>query len=216
MTLFLGFVSQKGGVGKSTLSKLIAREYAVHGWEVKIADMDVSQATTYNWNSRRLKNAIEPVIRVEQFRRVEDVLKIAASYDLIIFDGAPHATKETYQIAQACHLVVLPTGISLDDLEPTVKLAHELKKEGIAKEKIAFALCRVGNSESEIQEAKEYIRNAGYFILGGEIAEKTGYRRASDLGKTLVETTHGSLNRQAEIVAQSIIDQLNAIVKLEG
>src|SRR5713226_8622033 len=38
MAIFLGMVSQKGGVGKSTLARLVAREYAA-GWNVKIADL---------------------------------------------------------------------------------------------------------------------------------------------------------------------------------
>ena len=39
MAIFLGIVSQKGGVGKSTLARLVAREYAEAGWDVKIADL---------------------------------------------------------------------------------------------------------------------------------------------------------------------------------
>ena len=38
MTVMIGVVSQKGGVGKSTISRLVAREYAAAGWTVKIAD----------------------------------------------------------------------------------------------------------------------------------------------------------------------------------
>ncbi|MHC5747164.1 MAG: hypothetical protein ACYTXT_35825 [Nostoc sp.] len=42
MTVLVGVISQKrGGVGKSTLARLIAREYAA-GWDVKIADLDVA------------------------------------------------------------------------------------------------------------------------------------------------------------------------------
>ena len=37
MALKIGVVSQKGGVGKSTLCRLIACEYARNGWNVKIA-----------------------------------------------------------------------------------------------------------------------------------------------------------------------------------
>lgn len=206
--MYIGIISQKGGVGKSVLSRSVAREYVANGWNVKIADMDTSQSTSYNWNSRRLQNDIQPTIRVEQFRRVEDVVKVADQYDLIIFDGAPHATRETLDIAKVSDLVVLPTGISLDDLEPTVKLAHELRKEGIQRDKIAFALCRVGNSEAEILEARDYITNAGYFLLTGALVEKTGYRRAIDLGKTLTETAHASLNKQADTLIQSIINRL--------
>jgi chromosome partitioning protein len=45
----IGIVSQKGGVRKSTLARLIAREYANAGW-----DLDVSQGTSFNWQGRRL------------------------------------------------------------------------------------------------------------------------------------------------------------------
>ena len=59
MAIFLGMVSQKGGVGKSTLARLVAREYANAGWSVKIADLDVSQGTSFNWQARRLQHTLE-------------------------------------------------------------------------------------------------------------------------------------------------------------
>ena len=55
MALVIGVVSQKGGVGKSTCARLIAREYAHAGWDVKIADLDVSQGTSFDWHVRRLQ-----------------------------------------------------------------------------------------------------------------------------------------------------------------
>lgn len=151
MTLIVGMVSQKGGVGKSTLARLVAREYALAGWTVKIADLDVSQGTSFNWQSRRLQAGIEPVIAVERFGAVEQALKIGEHYDLVILDGPPHSTAGTLKIAEASLLTVLPTGLSLDDLEPSVLLAHELRKRGIKTTRLAFALSRVGDSESEIE-----------------------------------------------------------------
>lgn len=42
MPVVVSFVSQKGGIGKSTLARLVAREYANADWAVKIADLDIS------------------------------------------------------------------------------------------------------------------------------------------------------------------------------
>ena len=42
MALIIGVVSQKGGMGKSTIARLIARELAAQDWEVKIGDLDIS------------------------------------------------------------------------------------------------------------------------------------------------------------------------------
>jgi chromosome partitioning protein len=123
--LIISVVSQKGGVGKSTLARLIAREYAQAEWSVKIADLDISQGTSFNWQSRRLQHGIEPVIAVERFGTVEHALKVAPHVDLLILDGPPHSTAGTLRIAQASDLVILPTGLSLDDMQPSVLLAHE-------------------------------------------------------------------------------------------
>jgi chromosome partitioning protein len=213
MAVIVGMVSQKGGVGKSTLSRLVAREYALAGWTVKIADLDVSQGTSFNWQSRRLQAGIEPVIPVERFGTVEQALKTGSHYDLLILDGPPHSTVGTLKIAAASLLTILPTGLSLDDLEPSVLLAHELRKREIKAAKIAFALSRVGESESEIAEARDYITQAGYRVLAGSLPEKTAYRRASDEGRSLTETRFPSLNRRSDELAQGIVDLITQMQK---
>jgi len=211
MSLVIGVVSQKGGVGKSTLSRLLAREYACAGWSVKIGDLDISQGTSFSWQARRLQHATEPVIPVERFGTVDQALRTANHYDLVILDGAPHSTAATLKIADASHLVVLPTGLSLDDMEPSVLLAHEPVKKGVKKQKLAFALCRVGDSESEIVEARDYLSQAGYRVLPGSLPEKIAYRRASDEGRAVTETRFSSLNTRADELAQSVIDLANEL-----
>lgn len=209
MTLQIGAVSQKGGVGKSTIVRLIAREYAAAGWDVKIADLDIAQATSTHWKQRREQNQVQPEIAVEPFRTVAQALKHASAYDLVVLDGKPHSNRETLEIAQVCDLTVLPTGLALDDLMPSVLLAHELVEAGIPTAQLVFALCRVGDRDNEIEEAREYIRKAGYAILTGSIPEKTTYRRASDVGRAISETSVLSLRQRAEEVAQAVIDRLD-------
>jgi chromosome partitioning protein len=112
----------------------------------------------------------------------------------------------TLEIANVSDAVILPTGLSLDDLKPSVLLAHELIQNRISADRIVFALCRVGDRENEIAEARAYITRAGYTVLEGELPERTGYRRASDQGRAASETTHPSLRERAERLAQSVID----------
>ncbi len=207
MALLLGVVSQKGGVGKSTISRLVACNYALNEWIVKIADMDLSQGTCTSWNRRRLQNGIEPKVAVEQFASVKDALKQSEQYDLIVFDGAPHSTSKTLEIAQVCNLVILPTGMALDDLEPTIKLAHELKKHKVNPQKLAIAFSRIGNSDAEFAEATAYVEASGYFLLDGALYEKTAIRRASDEGKCATETSFKTINDKADVLVQSIVNR---------
>lgn len=213
MTLCIGLISQKGGVGKSTIARCLAREYANNNWNVKIADMDISQGTSFNWNNRRRQHSVKPDIDVQQYPRVDVAMKNAADYDMIIFDGAPHGSEQTLKIAQVCHMVIIPTGTPLDDLEPTIKLCHELKGKGIEKKKITIVLCRTGESDAEILEAKEYIEQSGYFLLNGDLPEKTSYKRASDFGKVCTETPFKSIKDRADTLMQAIIDHIGKITK---
>lgn len=212
MALIIGVVSQKGGVGKSTLARLLAREYAQAGWETLIADMDVSQGTSFEWNSRRLEMKLEPEISVQQFSTVDKALKHGDHYDIIIFDGAPHATRATLQIAEVSDLILLPTGNSKDDLNPQIRLAYELTDKGVDLDSVSFVLCRVGTSDKETEEVRKYISKTGHSLVEGAIPEKTAYRRAIDEGKSLNETNYPSLNEKAELVVQDIVNRLQRAV----
>jgi cellulose biosynthesis protein BcsQ len=75
LAIIVSMISQKGGVGKSTLARLLAREFAAQEWRVKIADLDISQGTSFQWRARRLEHQIEPDIPVELFGRVDQALK---------------------------------------------------------------------------------------------------------------------------------------------
>ena len=45
----IAMVAQKGGVGKSTLARMIAVEAAKGGLQAKIADLDTQQSTCVHW-----------------------------------------------------------------------------------------------------------------------------------------------------------------------
>ncbi len=208
MTLIIGLISQKGGVCKSTISRLLAREFAIEKWSVKIADTDIKQGTSFSWSSRRLQNRIYPEIPVQQYASMKGVLSDAEQYDLMIIDGAPHSSKMTKEIAEASDMVIIPTGLSLDDLEPTVLLAHELIKGGIPLERITIIFTRTGESNAELQDANAYLAHTPYFVLSEHLPEKTAYRKATDKGLAFSESPYKSLRERAQAVAQALVNRI--------
>lgn len=198
-------------MGKSTLARLVATEYARNGWEVKVADMDAGQKTCADWNARRIAAGLEPSPSVEVFPNVARALKAAEPYHLLVFDGMPMATQLTLDIARAAHLLVLPTGTGLDDLLPTVRLAHELVKNGIPRQRIAVAFSRVGESAADLAAAREYIREAGYEQMENALPEKTSFRQAMDAGQTPAETKYPSLNAGASALVLEIATRAESL-----
>lgn len=213
MGYIIGVGSQKGGVSKSSIARALATTYAAADWNVKVADLDINQSTTFQWHRRRLERNTQPVVAVETFGNVSQALKIADSYDMLIFDGAPHATRATHDIANAAHLMILPTGLSLDDLEPQVKLANELVAAGIPVNRLAFVLSKTGDSAAELDEARDYLAQTPYYVVPGQIPEKTAFRRAQDIGLSLVETPYRGPRDAADAVIQGIIDRLEELLK---
>jgi chromosome partitioning protein len=201
----IAFVSQKGGVGKSTLSRGLAREAAKGGLAVKIADLDTQQGTSVEWHRRRLDEGVEPVISVEAYKTADQALAQAERYDLLIIDAPARASEGTQKIAHRASLVVQPTNPALDDLGPAVRLFHELIKAGIPKQRLVFAINHV-LTDAEEMAAREYLNEAGYEVLQGFLPSKTSYRDAQNHGRSVTETRYDALNAKADGLIQSLIN----------
>jgi chromosome partitioning protein len=207
MTTIIAFVSQKGGVGKSTLSRALAREASQNGLTTKIADLDTQQGTSVDWGRIRLNEGLRPAVAVEAFSTAAQAIKIAKQYDLLIIDGPARASTGTLEIAKVANLVVQPSGPSNDDLRPAVREFHALVKAGIPSNKLVFALNRVG-TESEEDAARAYIKDAGYTVLKGALLERPAYRQAQNAGHSVTETSYRNLNKRADALIQALIDRI--------
>lgn len=212
MTLIIAVVSQKGGVGKSTLVRALAKSAAENKMKVKVADLDTQQGTTMNWHRRRLDNGYDPVGSFEVFRSAEQALSACGNdVDLLIIDAPARASKGTRAIAESADLVVQPTGASLDDLEPAILVFHEMVKNRIPRDKLAFAICRVG-TDAEYQDCRDYLGQTGYTILDGCIPERPSYRQTQNLGLSVLETRYNTLNDRADELMQSLVKRLEALL----
>jgi chromosome partitioning protein len=203
----VGVVSQKGGVGKSTLCQLIAREAAVFGKQAKILDFDTKQMTSTDGGRARLERDLEPAIEAEPAKNVANALKHNRGYDIIVLDGAAGTPKRTGELVSVCDLIVLPTGASRADLVPSLALARRIAEMKLVTDGPVFALCRV-LTESEAAEARATIGKAGFETLDGELTERPGYRQAQNFGRSATETGFPSLNDKARRLAHAILDRL--------
>jgi len=211
MKKIIGVLSQKGGVGKSTIARLIGVEYARMNHKVLIADMDNSQSTCYEWNLQRGNTNIEPIIDARKYDEVNQAISDSKNHDILIFDGAPHATRVTKQIAEVSNLILLPTGSSLEDLKPQIRLAHGLISSDIPKDKIAFILSKINSSDSELEDVRDYISNSGYHIFKEFIPEKIAFRQAIAEGKMITETKYNTLNQRCLELFNSISKKIEKL-----
>ena len=213
MPVTIGFLSQKGGVGKSTLARAVATVAAAGGVKVLLADLDPQQATVLRWEKTRSEHTqATPFLVVKGFASAAQVLAAGTGYELLVIDGPARASRGTLEIAEHAHLVVVPCGASVDDLHPTVLLLHEFLQQGIDKGRVVVALSRVLN-ENEEARARAYIKKAGYEVLPGCIHEKSAYRDALDQGLALNETTYKTLKKEADALIEGLLKRVMSQVK---
>ena len=190
MPVVIALVSQKGGVGKSTLARAIAAVAARAGLKVRLVDLDPQQRTLLVWEQARRSNEIWPEITIEALATNEGSSATAPFDDLLILDLPGQMSEATLQVALRAHLVVQPSGPSLDDLHPGILVFHALVKCGVPRERLTFALCRV-LSQVEEDKARAHLTAAGYAVLPGAIPERVAYREALDGGRSLTELDSG-------------------------
>ena len=205
--LIVGCASQKGGVAKSSLARLLARELAARGRPVMLADLDVLQGTTLDWAKRREQAGHAPRIAAARFGSVAEAVREAERQgaDCLVLDARGIADSQTLDVAHAAHALLIPSGLAVDDLAPAIRLAHELVRAGVPRKRFAIALCRAGDSPAELAEAAGYVAEAGYRCLEAAWPERAGYRRAHDEGRAATEARHPSLRSKASAFAACVL-----------
>jgi chromosome partitioning protein len=203
MPIIVSFISQKGGVGKSTLARALAA-VAAHAFRVRLADLDAKQGTVSEWQKVRTANPSHLLFDGGSYGSFGEALEDSRDVDLLICDAPAGATRQTLELAAASDLLVQPTGASADDLRPAVLLFHELVKVGVPPERLVAAICRT-MSDTEEAAARAYVQAAGYAALPGSIPERSIYRQAQNRGAAITETRTRQLNERAETLIEALL-----------
>jgi chromosome partitioning protein len=215
MSKIISLISQKGGVGKSALARLLAVEFVRAGWSVKIADLDTMQGTVTKWKARRDRAGVQPEIPVEKFATVDRALREAGRYDLLLLDGPAHAEQGGRHMAKASDLILMPTCYGLDDLEAQVEAAYELEESGIDRSRIWFVFSRTSGSSAEDQTARDYLQRAKINFFEPVLPELPSIRQGHNGGKAASEISFPVIRERAIALALAIATQVKAVIAKE-
>ena len=211
MGAIISCISQKGGVGKSSLARSIGVEAVKQGIKTRICDLDIRQKTSLNWSIRRKEAGFEPDIDCLVYDDLAAALSEQDDWELNILDGPARVSESTLDIAKKSDLVILPSDPSKDSLEPCVMTAHELANNGIDVGKILVIITRP-STQKQVSDALTYIEAAGYHCLKSSVFDKPSYQTALNIGKAYTETTSETLNKDALRVINDITDVLRDIM----
>ena len=185
----LAIVSQKGGVGKTTIAVHIAVAAARSGYSVAIIDLD-PQATAAQWADWRGagEGASEnPVVVAAPHARLVPTLKEAErmGVDLVILDSPPAADSAAVAAAKQADLVLIPTRASAFDLH-AIKTTAELVR--VAQKPASVLLNAVpARANSLIEEVATVIHSLNLSIAPVCLVDRAALRHAVINGLTASE-----------------------------
>jgi chromosome partitioning protein len=116
--MIVAFVSQKGGVGKTTLALHVASELARRGERVTVIDAD-SQGSALDWAGARARSDRHrrfAVIGLPRETLHLEVSDVARANDHVVIDGPPRSTALTRSAILAADRVVIPVQPSALDV----------------------------------------------------------------------------------------------------
>ena len=200
------FIGQKGGVGKSTLARVLAVAAAREHYKVLIGDFDLEQLTCVEWSAMRMRHGIEPDIDAQAFKSLKKLRKTVTDYDLVVVDTRGLADELTEDVSKESDVVFLPSGTSMDDLRPTLALAKKLAKSKSVSNKIVIVLSKVGRSERLLEEAQSIIAEAGFDTLSAFWPERDGFQADLDVGRAGSETSNPYLKAAAKEIETAMMN----------
>ena len=181
--LTVAIVSQKGGVGKTSLALNLAVAAELAGHATLIVDLD-PQASAAAWADSR--SADTPVVVSAQAARLDEVLATAREHgaSLCLIDTAPHAESPALTAARAADLILVPCRASILDLR-AVTASQTIAQ--LAGTPVSAVLCGVPPRGSLADEAQATLESHGLPVAPVRIGHRAAFVHAATTGQGVQE-----------------------------
>lgn len=189
----------KGGAGKTMLSRSLGAAAAASGKLVLILDMDTQQNST-NWRRRRDESQPLPLVQFTTENDLPATLQRAreAGCELVLIDTPPGRSTEAPAAVEAADLVLIPCTADVEAFEGLPRTARLARTTG--KPAVVIANFVQPNSRSEEETIRAVAEAQGLATAPVSLHRYNVHREASLKGQAAQELQPDS-KAAAEILA---------------
>lgn len=189
----VAILNQKGGAGKTTLATNLARAIQQQGKKVLLVDSD-PQGSARDWHAAGNGELIT-VIGMDRPTLNKDIEAIAASYDLVLIDGAPQLINMSVAAIKCADIVLIPVQPSPYDIWASADLVDVIKerqKITDGKPKAAFIISRQIKNTLLGEDVRGALNAYDLPIFESGTFQRVIYAKAAASGGTVLDVEPNS------------------------
>lgn len=192
--MIVGVLSQKGGVGKTTIAVNLAATLSVAKNRVLLVDAD-PQGSALAWSSARDKDPLFPVVGMAKPTLHRDLPEIAKDYDVVVIDGAPRVNDLGRAAILASDLVLIPVQPSPYDVwaaAETVQLIREAQQFKPDIKGLFVINRKIANTAIGRDVASALAQFADIPVLPTAISQRVIFAESAGSGLSVIEAAPAS------------------------
>ena len=183
----LSIISQKGGVGKTTLATALAVEASRNGKRTVMFDLD-PQASASFWQDTRQNDALAiTAVPASRLRHVMQAVR-EAGCDLVIIDTPPFSKDIAFEATQHADFVLVPTRPAVLDVMAMTRTLDLVKQYNRAYG-VVLTFCPPAGRE--VDDTVKTIRELNAALCPVRIGNRIAYSRAQQTGQAAQEIEPG-------------------------
>lgn len=187
--MIIGFLNQKGGVGKTTLAVHVADALARQKKRVLLVDAD-PQGSALDWAASRRGEPLFPVAGLPRPSIHKELPALAKGYDFVLIDGPPRVYEVARSAIMASDLVLIPVQPSPYDVWAAKEIVDLLREASVFKPalKSAFVINRKIVHTALGRDVVEALAEYPTPVLKTAICQRVALAESAAQGQTVFET----------------------------
>src|SRR3954468_17632600 len=209
--MIVGVLSQKGGVGKTSIAINTAATPPLPGQRVLRADAD-AQRGPRRWSSARDRDPLFPVVGMAKPSLHRDLPAMAKDYDVVVIDGAPRVNELGRSAILASDTILIPVQPSPYDVWAAALTVQLIREAQQFRERLtaAFVINRRIVNTAIGRDVASILDQFGLPVLPGHLCQRVVYAESASQGLSVAELAPQSeAAREVTALVSSIADAQN-------